>query len=521
MNLKKNYISTLLLSIALLTGCATLPENVPKKVSHSRHSPNPSILISNSDRIASQIPGKSAVSLLRNGMDAFLARALLIKAANDSLDLQYYIWRNDTTGKILTLLLLEAADRGVRVRLLLDDLNTQDNDPALLALNQHPNFEVRLYNPFAHRTNRFWNLLTDFKRLNHRMHNKLFITDSKIAIVGGRNIGDEYFQASSTLEFNDADAMTLGPVIDQAGHSFDHYWNSAIVYPVDTVALNTHSIDINDLREQLQKFRNEQTDSEYAKALKKSQLIENLLNRDVDWYWGNAALLYDRIEKQAHQKDASKIIGKKLAEELNNISHELIIISPYFVPGETLLALLSKLRDRGVDIHILTNSLASTDVPMVHAGYQKYRKQLLRMGIHLYESKPSVETADKKDFVRFTSSARNSLHAKSYLFDKKKLFISSLNLDPRSIHINTEVGLLFENSILSSQISDTFKIALKDYAYQLKLQNSTSDLQPVEKIIWIDENTEGTREYINEPGIGTLQSFSIFLLSLLPIEEQL
>ncbi len=527
MYLKKYSLVLLLVSFGLLSGCSSLPKNFDKSASYSQQSPGNSTLTAINRQLEADKTGKSAVSMLRNGMDAFLARALLAKAANDSLDIQYYIWRNDTTGKILTLLLLEAADRGVRVRLLLDDINTQGLDKTLLALNQHKNIQVRLYNPFTNRTNRLWNLLTDFSRLNHRMHNKLFISDSSIAIVGGRNIGDEYFQASSTVEFDDADVLTIGPVIKQARTAFDHYWNSNIVFPVDAIANDAiasnanNNFDLDTLKIELQHFRSTQQDSEYAKELQQSQLLDNLLNNNLAWHWGDAKLLYDHIDKNKYQKDPQKIIAQNLAKELETLTHELIIISPYFVPGEILLEQFAHLRKQGVEIVIVTNSLKATDVPMVHAGYQKYRRTLLQQGIKLYETKSRMADSNNKNYIQFTSSAKNSLHAKAYIFDKKKLFIGSLNLDPRSIHINTEVGILFENETLARQASKNVSSALKDYAYKLNLEQSTSDIQPQDKIVWIEHSGDITSKHAHEPGVGPLKAIFMLLLSLLPIEEQL
>lgn len=470
---------------------------------------------------------QSAVTVLRSGMDAFLARALLIKAAEDSLDLQYYIWKKDTTGQIITSLLLEAADRGVRVRLLLDDLNTSGKDDALLILDKHQNIEVRLFNPFSLRKRRLLNFLSDFTRLNHRMHNKLFIADGQFAIIGGRNIGDEYFQASSQVDFEDVDLLATGEIMPQAGASFDHYWNSELSHPVDAVIdLSSPAFDLQAMKQHLHEFTESQRDSVYAKALTSQKLFRDLLDENVEWYWGSLDLLYDKVAKtidSASGKDNStKILAEQLKDEVSVLQKELLIISPYFVPDQVLLDSLAGLRKKNVRIIILTNSLASTDVSAVHAGYQKHRKTLLRMGVELHELNASHEKGrHRRNLIEYTGSSRASLHAKTYVFDRKKLFIGSLNLDPRSVYINTEIGLLVENAELARLFSNGVEEALESETFRLGLAEDASGIGNQQQLTWTYIDKGQTVTTTNEPGVSVFRALGVWLLSLLPIDDQL
>ena len=513
------YFLFILLVSVVISGCASLPENKIKpsesEMSSSANLPYLSYLISNH-------PGQSGVSLIRNGLDAFIARAVMIKQAQHSLDLQYYIWNDDITGKILFSLLIEAADRGVKIRLLLDDLGSKGLDEYLLALNSHENIEVRLFNPFLFRKHLLINFLVDLRRLNYRMHNKLFIMDKQVAVVGGRNIGDAYFDASHTLEFNDFDVFIIGDVMQLANQSFEHFWNNELVYESSSI-IKKASSDLPAIKKELEQFLIHQNESEYAESLRKSQLLEELLTQDLKWYWGYANLVFDLIQKSGAGPSKSQFIVPALTDALNKTEEELLIISPYFVPGDTLVENLSALVRKGINVTILTNSLASTDVTAVHAGYKKYRKKLLRNGIKLYEFMPeSSAVRAKKRIFKDKPSLRSSLHAKSYIFDRKKIFIGSFNLDPRSANINSENGIIFDNPELADRISSTIYDALDDYAYLLNLTSANNALGfPVEdRITWFNKH-RNAKETTDEPGSNLFMSLWIELLSLLPIEQQL
>ena len=459
--------------------------------------------------------------MIRNGIEAFLARAVMIKQAQHSIDLQYYIWKDDITGKILLSLLIEAADRGVKVRLLLDDLGSKGLDKYIQALNTHENIEIRLFNPFLYRKHVLLNFLSDFSRLNYRMHNKLFIMDRQVAVVGGRNIGDAYFDASPTLEFNDFDVFIIGDVMERANKSFMDFWNSELVYESSSIINN--SSDLPFITQELDAFSRQQKDTEYANALRNSPLLEELLSQNLKWYWGDVNLVYDQIVKSGSTPEKLKSIVPALSNAMNETSEELLIISPYFVPGDRLVEQLSGLVRNGIDVTILTNSLASTDVTAVHAGYKKYRKKLLQNGVKLHEFMPEPsEQRAKKRIFKNKPSVRSSLHAKSYIFDRKKVFIGSFNLDPRSANINSENGIIFDNPELGEKVSSTIYEALDDYAYLLDLSTVNNEMGFIEnnRITWFNKYRH-QQPTVDEPGSHFFMSLWIELLSILPIEQQL
>jgi len=501
-----------------LFACSSMPDTSPIKTpSTFRQADANANLTQYARQIIDADSSDSAVAVLNDGMDAFLARALLIEAAENSLDLQYYIWKNDITGKIMISLLLEAADRGVRIRLLLDDVNMSGKDAALITLDSHPNIELRLFNPFEYRSSRIWNFLTDFSRLNHRMHNKLFIADGRIAIIGGRNIGDEYFAASEHVEFADLDLLVVGRAVSQSGLSFDEYWNAKAAVPVASMIADSRRLSMESVRSDLEAFRKQVSLSNYAQNLSKSHLYKDVLNNELKWFSGPAQVMADRVDKITGSVNDNELLAAKIKSDINKITKSLLIISPYFVPNDTLMSQIEALAERGVKVKVLTNSLESTDVGIVHAGYQKYRRALLEMGVEIFELK-SIRQKDKHKFhlkkPQIPGSSRSSLHAKVYIFDAQKLFTGSLNLDPRSVYINTEIGLLIENS----QLAETFEAKLIDEihedAYQVILDEQGN-------LAWIDSSNNQHKVLNSEPGGGFFRSIGLWLLSLLPIEEQL
>lgn len=522
MHLSSSLLRTLFILLTpiflFFSGCATLPENIKQQPKPEMITPTNLPYLST--LIASH-PQQSGVSLIRNGIEAFLARVVMIKQAKHSLDLQYYIWKDDITGKILLSLLIEAADRGVKVRLLLDDLGSKGLDQYIQALNSHENIEIRLFNPFIYRKHILINFLSDFRRLNYRMHNKLFIMDKQVAVVGGRNIGDAYFDASPTLEFNDFDVFIIGDVMNKASQSFNAFWQNEMVYESSSIISNSSDLAL--ITKELDTFSKQQKDTEYANALRKSLLLEELLSQNLKWFWGDVNLVFDQIEKSAPTPKKIKSIVPALTKAMHETREELLIISPYFVPGNKLVEQLSSLVRNGIRVTILTNSLASTDVTAVHAGYKNYRKKLLQNGISLYEFMPEVNAVRaKKRIFKDMPSIRSSLHAKSYIFDRNKVFIGSFNLDPRSANINSENGIIFENAELAEKVSTTIYEALDDYAYSLQLKNVDNTLGlPVEKRITWFNKYRLQQETLDEPGSHFFMSLWIEFLSLLPIENQL
>lgn len=507
-------------TILLETGCASLPENINNPPSFAYHNTNNTRLGKAVQPLIKNHTPKSGVFPLVNGVDAFTARYILVKAAEKTIDVQYYIWHNDTTGKLLTDALIKAADRGVRVRLLLDDINMAGMDNALLALHDHKNIQVRLFNPFPNRSFRAFDFITDFSRVNRRMHNKSFTVDNQASIVGGRNIGDEYFDANPAVGFHDFDLLSIGPAVKQVSDQFDLYWNHTRAYPINVLEKNS---DVNNnrlLKKKLDDFIASLKNNIYIKAVKKSDFLNKIKKKKIEFYWDDAQVLYDEPDKIINDHDAAaNNLLPKILPILKDTSKEIIIISPYFIPGDEGVNRIKELAKRGVSIKILTNSLASTDVPIVYSGYAPYRVPLLNNKVDLYEIKSTYRTADKKK--SFGSSSRSSLHSKIYVFDRKKIFVGSYNLDPRSAKINTEMGILVSNTELAVHIGEWWDKTINKVAYKLDLESIEGEYGFEQLIVWLDNSVKPIKRYEESPKASLWKKFSSDLFSILPLEDQL
>jgi putative cardiolipin synthase len=522
-------MAPLVLSLALLAGCASLPENYPRQESHALSDTGDTRL---ARMLAPQLArhgARSGAYPLESGLDAFVARIVLAEAAQRSLDLQYYIWHGDTSGKLLLDALLRAADRGVRVRLLLDDVGTAANDDALLMVAAHPNVEVRLFNPLATRGARTLGLLAEFERTNRRMHNKSFAADNQMGIVGGRNIGDEYFAAHEDVEMRDFDVIAVGPVVAQVSGAFDMYWNSDMAYPIEALARNAPDVQaVAQARAALRAFVDSQKDGPYAQALLKSPLAARLRGNAVEYFWGDARMVFDDPQKiAAAPSEQETHLQSKLRSEVTPPESELLVLSPYFVPGDAGVESLRRLRQRGVKVRIVTNSLASTDVVSVHSGYQRYRKPLLEAGVELYELKPSAaqkadEAAKRRSDAAsgVSGSKRAALHAKTMVADQRTLFVGSMNLDPRSLFLNTEIGVILEMPEMARAFVRRLDGDLRGSAYRLALspEGAAGSDRRVE---WIALEDGREVRYATDPGASFWRRLGAGLMSLLPIESQL
>jgi putative cardiolipin synthase len=472
---------------------------------------------------------RSGACPLESGLDAFVARMVLAETAERSLDLQYYIWHGDTSGKLLLDALLRAADRGVRVRLLIDDVGTAANDDDLLMIDAHPNVEVRLFNPLALRGARTLGLLAEFERTNRRMHNKSFTADNQMGIVGGRNIGDEYFAAREDVEMRDFDVIAVGPVVPQVSAAFDLYWNSAMAYPIEALARDKPDAQaVARARAGLHAFVDSQKDGTYAQALLRSPLAARLRAHAVQFFWGDARMVFDDPQKiAAAPSEQETHLQSKLRSEVTPPESELLVLSPYFVPGDAGVESLRRLRQRGVKVRIITNSLASTDVVSVHSGYQRYRKPLLEAGVELYELKPSA--AQKQDEAArrrsdtahgVSGSKRAALHAKTMVADQRTLFVGSMNLDPRSLFLNTEIGVILEMPEMARAFVQRLDADLRGSAYRLALapEGAAGSSRRLE---WIALEDGREVRYTTDPGASFWRRLGAGLMSLLPIESQL
>ena len=507
------------LLIALVSACASLPPQTGRTETHALTDTDNTRLGAAFLTQERKHPDNSAFHLLPNGVDALLARIVLAETAERTLDLQYYIWHDDLTGRHLANAVLKAADRGVRVRILLDDLGTGADDKVLLAISSHPNIEIRLFNPIANRSFKKLGSALEFRRINRRMHNKALIADNQAAILGGRNIGDEYFGASSEVDFGDLDVLTFGPVVHRVSSAFDEFWNSDAAYPI--VSLTGHSADPDALpayRAKLAAFVAAERNSPYVTQVR-ARLAETLAARETDFSWGKATLLYDDPAKITRSPDDPQ---GHLLSQFNALSieptREVLIISPYFVPGKKGVAWMRAQTQRGVRVTVLTNSLAATDVAAVHAGYQRYRRDLLDAGVHLYELKPAADEDSGEKKKSILGSSKASLHAKTYVFDRSSVFIGSMNLDPRSITLNTEIGVYCQSAPLAAQVADGLEPKLDQIAWRLETR---TDANGTSRIVWIDTAPDGKKTESSEPGVSGMKRVGIWFLGLLPIESQL
>lgn len=506
---------TLALAVA---GCASLPASVERTPSSAfADTANTRLGRSLAPAIAAN-PGKTGVYVLRSGRDAFAARVLLAHTAERSLDVQYYIWHHDVTGGLLAEALWDAAERGVRVRLLLDDQNTRGVDDAIAALDAHPLIEVRLFNPFANRSVRLGDYAGDFSRVNRRMHNKSFTVDNQISVVGGRNVGDEYFGATSGVEFADLDVAVAGAVVREVSAEFDAYWNSESAYPAGSVIRPSHVAPAEEVRAAWKKLHAQPEARSYLDALRELPMLQQLLAGTLPLEWVNARVVADSPAKVLNPPDRRDLhMLPKLEAALGKPTTELDLVSPYFVPTKEGTAALVSLVQRGVKVRVLTNSLAATDVSPVHAGYSKYRERLLQGGVMLYELKPAAGAERKKEHgetgrQRMGSSSGASLHAKTFAVDRSRIYVGSFNLDPRSARLNTEMGVVLDSANLATSLSQEIDEAIPEDTYVVQLQ---SDGQGME---WVERTGAGEVRHATEPGTGFLKRLWIGFLSILPIE---
>ena len=468
--------------------------------------------------IDSRDKSQSGFHLVHDGLSAFVARAVLVEEATVSLDLKYYIYSDDTSGRILTGLLLQAADRGVRVRLLVDDLGTRITNPWVLALDSHPKIQLRVFNPVEGRSGlrRGFEQLLNFGRINHRMHNKLLVCDGNVAITGGRNIADGYFSKAET-EFLDVDVLAIGAVVQDASDIFDEYWNSEVAIPVTELALaDDDTCTLKELRERVEKYLKGERESEFSRALEKSDLAENLKEGEVAFHWGRATLFSDPPRKVIDRASVpvSEYPGYKLEKIIQQCKQQVRITNAYLIPGVPGVDLFSTLQGMDVQVDILTNGLATNDVAAVHGAYSRYRKPLLQAGVQLYELRPVAE--QKQRLHWFKGSSRASLHAKTFVLDDDRAFVGSINLDSRSIIQNTEIGMLIENPEINRALNELFETWIApDAAWQLSLDDR-------DHIHWTAQDDDGNSlEETKEPETHWWQRLQARLLSRLPIETQI
>ena len=518
--------------LSLLAGCASLPpgSDFPKSASNALTRPEQTRIGRQLATAKAQYPGNSGFRLLAVGTDSFLLRMEMAQAAERTLDVQYFLIQSDDTGQLLIEALLKAADRGVRVRVLLDDAGSFGRDAQIRTLAGYPNVELRLFNPFAYRGNvgllHVTEFLADATRLNYRMHNKLFVVDNEISIIGGRNIGDEYFQGSRDLEFGDYDIIAAGPIVNQVSNSFDDFWNSPMAIPIEALAGGKPSAqDLEDYRGVLAAHhaRMIEADAPYMRALAASEPLTAMLDGRSSLAWANGEVIYDSPQKAKVQdgEQGGRLLRHRLGEVAKQVQSELIIVSPYLVPGTAGMKFLEGLRERNVSVRILTNSLASTDMPVVHSGYQASRVPLLGTGVDLFEVRPVLgKPVVRGNRLRSLSSGQYALHAKVFVFDRQRVFVGSMNLDQRSLHLNTEIGLIIDSPELARQIALRFAdIAQPANSYVLML--GKADALGGRHLVWRTVEDGHPVDYDQEPAVTFWQRMQVDMLSLLPLDALL
>jgi cardiolipin synthase C len=512
------------LLIALVSGCATLRDNL--RPAHPSYAVSPGMPGVLKDLAYHDETGRSGFVLLEEGLDALSARLWITDHAQRSLDVQVYIFHGDKTGALTAEALLRAAERGVRVRVLLDDIYTDQNEAELIALDSHPNIEVRLFNPFRYRGGNVlthaYEYLTDSGRINRRMHNKLYIADNQMGIAGGRNIGDEYFQADDQLSFLDLDVLASGPVVQDMSRSFDNYWNSSAVVRARALPRYRESRKrLPGLKETLKSHRIALYNTDYGRDLAMRQVGERLASGKLAWLPGKASLIVDPPEKVEGKTRLSELLVGQLAGLRLDPQQELLLVSPYLVPGRIGVEWLTYLRSHGVRVRVLTNSLAANDVPLVHAGYARYRVGLLKAGVELYELKPKENSHPKKHMTLSSGTSRASLHAKTFVFDRRNVFIGSFNFDPRSALLNTELGVVVDNPDIAQRVTELTERAMApSHSHRVMLKPVAPGETP--RLVWFSQNEKGELAGTDtEPNSTHWQRFLLEFFMNLPIESNL
>jgi len=508
LNSRRSLLQSCLVGSLLLAGCGRLPELANRPPSSAFHDTAGTRLGQVISR-RFEIPfGQSGVIALPNGLDAFAARASLIEAADRSIDVQYYIWQEDLSGILLFEALQRAADRGVRVRVLLDDNRTFGMDDRLAALDAHPNIEVRLFNPFKFRYWRVFEYVADFRRINRRMHNKSFTVDNQVTVIGGRNIGDEYFAAADEGTMYDLDALAIGDAVRQVSDDFDRYWASDSSYPANLLLPKPDATAIAALRAAAVRLEAGRAAVAYRMALTDRPQVRSLMRGE---------LLLDSVTAHLVSDDPEKSLGRSTSKspwteirQMLSPQNELGLVSPYVVPHVEGANFLLDTARRGIQVSILTNSLEATDVAAVHAGYAKWRKELLKGGVRLFELKRNSSVPEATGVGPLGSSA-SSLHAKTFTADRTRVFIGSFNFDPRSARLNTENGFIIESPAMAQTISDAFSSQIPERSYEVKL--STTD-----ELEWIERRGGEKVVHTEEPGVSKWQTIVVSVLSVLPID---
>src|SRR5277367_2888250 len=529
-------IAPLAAAVVLLGACSSVPARFdnPKSTSVALEHPEDTRLGTQFDGASRQRDGNSAFRIISVGVDGFLARAEMIDAAEKTLDLQYFIFHGDATGRLLTDALLRAADRGVRVRVLVDDGDTVAGDEQIIALDAHPNVEIRIFNPFVYRGHNTLRRTIEFafhsSRLDYRMHNKLLVVDNAAALIGGRNIGNQYFQMDPDSQFADTDVFAAGPIAVQLSATFDEYWSSRFAVPAVALEHSQRSEKALAERRERAKDRSERhlqglkTDGvDYVARLASDEPYAGIVSGRLPLVWAQAQVISDSPDKK--NVDRGELPGRLMAEEVLKAASatqtELLMVTPYLVPAPDELAAVQDLRRREVRVGILTNSLKSTTDLVAQSGYVKFRVGLLKDGVELYEIRSLLGSTRGSGETALVSRYGNyGLHAKLLVFDRKRIFIGSMNFDQRSKHLNTEIGLLIDSPELAQQTVTRFDHMVQpDNVYALAWRETAAGVPA--HLVWSTREDGKDVEYLREPSRSYWQRFKLTVMSWLPVNREL
>jgi putative cardiolipin synthase len=529
--------AVLLLSIVgALHGCALQPagSQFPRKTSVALADPQNTAMGAEFTADAAQHDGLSGYRILSVGVEGLVARIELANAAESTLDLQYFIYRGDETGRLVTDALLRAADRGVRIRLLIDDGDTMKGDEQVIALDAHPNVEIRIFNPFAYRghnvVRRSLEFLLHKKRLDYRMHNKLMVADNAVALIGGRNVGNQYFQIDPDSQFADDDLLAVGPIAVKLSATFDEFWNSPLAIPAAALYRRQRSAEALEARRvqaaqyaerHLQTLKSDGID--YTSRIAAGGPYADLRSGKVPLVWASAAVVSDSPDKKNAESGArgGRLMARSVMKAALAAQSEVVMVNPYVIPSADELEDLAILRSKNVGVRILTNSLVSTTDLVAEAGYDRYRVPLLKEGVKLYELRALLGNTRGSGQTAVVSRYGNySLHAKLFVFDRERLFIGSMNFDERSKRLNTEIGLLVDSPELSQQTMTRFERMVEpENAYALQWREPASGRKG--RILWVTVENGAAVSYSREPRRSIWQRMAFTLLSWLPITGEL
>lgn len=447
--------------------------------------------------------------LLEAAHDSLLERIRLCRQAQQCIHLQYYIWRDDISGLTLMNELVKASRRGVQVKLLLDDFQSRSVELLLRDLQRRANFSIKLFNPLRHRRLRWLNYFLDFKRVNRRMHNKAMIVDNRIAIVGGRNVGDEYFGTHAGELFSDLDVAVSGELVNEINRDWLSYWNCELAVELSHIRGRSPTEAF------IQRWQRQQQ-QEQVQQLRDYVIKEPIKTEhsEEDWITAKAVWISDDPQKASVSRKPQRLMTQQMTRILGRAQQQVRMVSPYFVPTSNGVRELEQLTEKGVDVQVLTNSLAATDVPAVHAGYQRSRRRLLMAGVKLFELRRLEDTTEQKAVRPYFRRSATSLHAKTITVDEARVFVGSFNFDPRSAQINTEAGLIIDSPQIAKRINAIFEHELPLKSYQPRLNRFY-------KLYWLDKSKVPARRLYKEPNAGLARRIIVWLTARLPVEHLL